>query len=169
MFCSACGQPVDQPYCQKCGAPSGLLAGAALPAVSRVAAHLRTLGILWIAYAIYELLRLIVVLPMLHMAFGGQTRWLDGQDVWVYTFHPGGWLLHVIMAVVIVRSVLALIVGFGLLRAQPWGRVAAIILAILTLIKPLLGTILAIYTLWVLLSRDAGPEYDRIASQQPPL
>jgi hypothetical protein len=182
MFCSACGQPVDQPYCQKCGAPSGLTVGAAVPTVSRVAAHLRTLGILWIAYAIYELLRLALIAPLLHVVLGGRSPWIDNpsgwtyslhsggyHNPWVYAFHPGGWLLHVIMAVVIVRSVLSLIVGFGLLRTQPWGRVAAIILAILTLIKPLLGTILAIYTLWVLLSRNAGPEYDRIASLQPPL
>jgi hypothetical protein len=39
----------------------------------------------------------------------------------------------------------------------------AIVIAILTLIKPLLGTLLAIYTLWVLLGRDTGPDYERMA------
>lgn len=169
MFCAACGQPVTQPYCEKCGAPSGLPAGGLVPVGTRLSRHLRTLGILWIAYAVYEVLRLLVLLPVLHMAFGSHGGWIEHQDMWVYTFHPGGWLVHLITVVVVVRAVFALVVGFGLLRAQPWARVAAIVLAILTLIKPLLGTILAIYTLWVLLSHDAGPEYDRIASLQPPL
>ena len=64
---------------------------------------------------------------------------------------------------VFVRAILSLAVGFALLTRQSGGRVFAIVIAILTLIKPLLGTLLAIYTLWVLLGRNAGPDYNRMA------
>lgn len=136
---------------------------APLP-VSRVASHLRTLGILWVVYAIYLILHWILVLPVLHAVIGGGQWWMTGSDTLVYApFHPGGWLLHLIAVMVFVRAGLSLATGYVLLTRQPWGRPFAIVIAILTLLKPLLGTLLAIYTLWVLLGRNSGPEYARIA------
>ncbi|MFY9559434.1 MAG: hypothetical protein WAQ52_04300 [Terriglobales bacterium] len=49
------------------------------------------------------------------------------------------------------------------MRHQPWARISAIVLGILALFHPPLGTALGIYTLWVLFSNNAGPEYDRLA------
>jgi hypothetical protein len=40
----------------------------------------------------------------------------------------------------------------------------AIVVAIIALLHPILGTILGIYTLWVLLPGDAETEYGRMAS-----
>jgi hypothetical protein len=56
-----------------------------------------------------------------------------------------------------------LLVGWGLMHHQPWARIAAIVVGALALFHPPLGTILGIYTLWVLLSQNAGLEYDRLA------
>jgi hypothetical protein len=50
------------------------------------------------------------------------------------------------------------------MKHQPWARIAAIVLGVLALFHPPFGTALGIYTLWVLLSGDAGTEYDRMAS-----
>lgn len=169
MFCSRCGQPVNnQPYCPQCGAPTGLAAmpgGSAIPppnmyGASRVQRHLRTLGILWVVYACYQA---AVWLLLLHFAFHGGSPWMRGTEPWMYGFHPGGWLIHFIAIMVFARVILSLAAGVGLLTRQPWGRVFAIVIAFLTLIKPLLGTALAIYTLWVLLCRNAGQEYDTLS------
>ena len=84
----------------------------------------------------------------------------------MYAFHPGGWLLHLITVLVLARAVLSLAVGIALLTLQPWGRIFAIIIAVLTLIKPVLGTALAIYTLWVLLSRNADRDYAQLAESR---
>ncbi len=81
-------------------------------------------------------------------------------------FHPGGWLLELITVMVLARAILSLAVGITILTRQPWGRIFAIIIAVLTLIKPILGTVLAIYTLWVLLSRNAEQDYAEIAASQ---
>ncbi len=174
MYCNRCGQAVDtQPFCPNCGAPTGFTApppgapAAGIPVPSgfptaRVAGHLRTLGILWIVFSIYSALRWLLILPFLHGVLGDR-MWMHGSTAWEYgPFHPGGWLLHVIIIAVVARILLSLIVGIALLTRQPWGRIYAIVIAFLTLLKPVLGTILAIYTLWVLLSRNAGPEYDRM-------
>lgn len=56
-------------------------------------------------------------------------------------------------------SVLALpgiVAGYGLLRRQPWGRILAIIVGILSLANFPLGTAVGVYTLWVLLQDGAA-------------
>jgi hypothetical protein len=141
--------------------------GSRMPlSLSRVARHWHTLGILWVAFAAYLVLRWVLVLPFLHMALG-RGFWMRGSDTWIITpFHPGPWLLHIIAVVVFVRAILSLAVGIALLTRQPWGRIFAIVVAVLTLIKPLLGTILAIYTLWVLLESNADQNYAQLAAER---
>lgn len=171
MYCSKCGQKVDaQTYCPNCGAPTGFggsVAGVPFVPASKIARHLRTVGILWVAYSIYLVLHWLLFLPFLRGWLGNGHMWMHGSDAWGYgPFHSSGWLLHYLAVVVLVRFVLSLAVGVVLLTRQPWGRVFAIVIAILTLIKPLLGTILAIYTLWVLLGRDSGQNYEHLVLSQ---
>ncbi len=181
MFCSRCGKTIEsQAFCPHCGASTGVAApavGVAVPAAvalqtSRVPAHLRTLGILWVVYSAYLVLQWLLVLPFLHVFSDSGQAWINRSDMLIYApLHPGGWLLHFIAVMVFARAALSLATGLVLLTRQPWGRTFAIVIAVLTLIKPLLGMLLAIYTLWVLLSRNAGPDYDRIAlcREQTPL
>lgn len=181
MYCSQCGAPVGtEPHCPKCGAanivarvtpptpPGPVLTGfhRMVPlAYSRIARHMQTLGILWIAFAAYSVLTWVLVLPFLHMALG-HAEWMQGSNAWTMSFHPGGWLLHFIAIVVFGRAILSLAVGFALLTRQPWGRIFAIVVAALTLIKPILGTILAIYTLWVLLETSADQNYAQLSAER---
>jgi hypothetical protein len=48
---------------------------------------------------------------------------------------------------------------------KSWGRVLAIVVAILSLIKIPFGTALGIYTLWVLLPSASAIEYEAIADR----
>src|ERR1035438_371468 len=55
MFCDQCGTPMNDPqtYCPSCGKPTRVAA----PAVrSRVAGHVRSLGIFWLAYSAVQLM-----------------------------------------------------------------------------------------------------------------
>jgi hypothetical protein len=74
-------------------------------------------------------------------------------------------LWPVIAVATIFAAALALIAGYGLLNRKPWGRIVAIIAAILALLKFPLGTALGIYTLWVLAPGASGLEYDAIADR----
>ncbi len=47
----------------------------------------------------------------------------------------------------------------GLTQCRPWARIVAIILGVLALFHPPVGTALGVYTLWVLLSDEHGTEY----------
>jgi hypothetical protein len=54
------------------------------------------------------------------------------------------------------------VTGISLLRRASWARTLAIVTAFLALIHPIAGTILGIYTLWVLLPFASGQEYDQM-------
>jgi hypothetical protein len=79
--------------------------------------------------------------------------------MWIGGFWP------IIAVATVFAAALALVAGFGLLNRRPWGRVVAIIAAILALLKFPLGTALGIYTLWVLAPGASGLEYDAIADR----
>jgi hypothetical protein len=54
----------------------------------------------------------------------------------------------------LVLSLPAVIIGIGLLRFRPWARIAGIVLSVIDMIWVPLGTIVGIYGLWVLFSKD---------------
>ncbi len=74
-----------------------------------------------------------------------------------------GGILPVFAGITLLATVLALLTGYALLTRQPWGRTLAIVVGVLTLIKPPLGTALGIYTLWVLAPGESGVEYAEMA------
>jgi hypothetical protein len=51
-------------------------------------------------------------------------------------------------------SVPGIVVGIGLLKFRPWARIFGIVFSALNLISIPFGTLLGIYGLWVLLSRE---------------
>lgn len=170
MYCSACGQQIEQnqPICPRCGRQTAA-APVATPASSyfymRVHRHIQTLSILWIIYAIYISFTWLVAVPFLTGFFGGWAHhWHGGYGFYgLPFFHHFPWFAPFITIALMGRAILSAVTGFGLLRRAPWARTLALVTAFLTLIKPISGTALAIYTLWVLLPAASGQEYDQIA------
>lgn len=169
MFCSACGQPIDaySPFCPRCGRQVIPIATATPPpwAWTRVHRHVHTLGILWIAYAALTMMSWLLAVGVLEGAFHSWGipfgHGFDGFYSFPFGHFP--FLVPIITVVLAGRAVLSLVTGIALLRRASWARVLAIVCAFLTLIRPFLGTALAIYTLWVLLPSASGQEYDQIA------
>jgi hypothetical protein len=175
MVCQACGTPVAEGvhFCSKCGAQ----VVAAQPMyvqpptpmyLPRVQRNLQTLGILWCVLGVYR-----VVTGLIGIVFLRAFTTHNFGDAWVFggRFHgpfPTMWfggLWPLIAVATIFTAALALIAGYGLLNRRPWGRIVAIIAAILALIKFPIGTALGIYTLWVLAPGASGLEYDAIADR----
>jgi hypothetical protein len=71
--------------------------------------------------------------------------------------------LYLVGSTFLILAAGGICVGWGLMQHQSWARIAAIILGILALFHPPLGTALGIYTLWVLLAQESGSEYERLA------
>ena len=54
----------------------------------------------------------------------------------------------------VVLSLPGVIIGIGLIQRRPWARIAGIVLSILGLMVVPFGTIVGVYGLWVLFSKD---------------
>jgi hypothetical protein len=128
----------------------------------RVQRHIQTLGILWLVYSLFGILAWFVAIPFLTFIFGHAGHGMRHSD---FPFPISlGWMLPLVTVVIYLRSALALLVGFGLLRRERWGRILAMIVSILMLLKLPFGTALGIYTLWVLAPAQSAQEYETLAA-----
>jgi hypothetical protein len=175
MVCHACGNPlgpVQGAFCSQCGAAVAAPPMSVAPPVypysmpeQRVQRNLQTLGILWCIYGGYRAITGIIgALFLAGITTGGFIGgW--GQPR-VFPFMNAPWMASIagfVAVISLIFAALSFLVGFALLNRKPWGRVLAIVLSILQLIKIPVGTALAVYTLWVLAPSASGAEYDSIA------
>lgn len=164
MFCNQCGTQLQPEFnvCPKCGralnTPGPAAATALVSNRERLQRHLRTLGILWVVLGALFLLPSVFL-----MGIGGVARSVIPMESTVAR-EFGPFMIFMLGGTLLILGVGGILVGWGLMKYQSWARIAAIILGVLALFHPPLGTALGIYTLWVLLSGDAGTEYDRIAT-----
>lgn len=115
--------------------------------------HVRVLGVLHIVLGAFGLVGALILL----IIFGGAAGIVGASG------DPDAELaLPIIgltgLALVVVVSALSLpgiIVGIGLLKFRSWARIFGIVLSILDLIWIPFGTVVGVYGLWVLFSRDA--------------
>ena len=155
MFCDRCGTPLTgrETYCASCGKPLHPIPPPT-PGVGRVEGHVRMLGIFWLAYSAFHLL-------------GGWffttffTHWGGFWNPHIPFFMPG--LLRGLGMVLMASGVLGIVAGWGLMDRQPWARILAIVLGFMVLLNFGIGSVLGIYTLWVLLPAESAQEYQRTA------
>jgi hypothetical protein len=128
-----------------------------LPAQSRLARHLRTLGVLWIVVG-----ALWLVPSAALMILGRNARFMMySGPFWGPLF--GGSFMFGLGSIFLIVAAAGICVGWGLMQYQPWARMVAIVLGVFALVRPPLGTLLGLYTLWVLLARGADIEFERMA------
>ena len=108
-------------------------------------------------HLVFGVLGLIVALAVL-LIFGGAAGVVGVAAV----EEPGAWIAMPILGivgsalllVVLTLSIPGIIAGLGLLKFRPWARILAIVLNVVGLINFPFGTVLGLYGLWVLLSRE---------------
>ena len=154
MFCDRCGTELADTHsvCPACGKAMGQV--PLMPTQSRIAGHIRLLGILWLAISAVRLIPGFLLLAFFSRGFGFMLPHVPD-------FVRG--LLQIIGVLVLVEGALGLVAGWGLLERQPWARMLTLILGCINLIKVPFGTALGIYTLWVLLPAQSEEEYRQIA------
>jgi hypothetical protein len=170
MFCNHCGGEVqsNQRFCGLCGKPAAVPAAPAPsgPYVSaasgRVTRHIKMLAVFWIALSALNLLKAGGRLVGARVIGVWGRGWFDDAG-WGF---PVGDVLPAILSTMglisLVLAAIGFVVGFGLMERRPWARTMAIVVAIIALLHPILGTVLGIYTLWVLLPADAEADYSRM-------
>ena len=181
MVCTKCGCEQGSParFCRQCGALIETLAPPPQPGWvpntgsyyaqakaneqrMRVRQNLQPLGVMWCLYGAYRIITVLVGLVFLHtMAAEGMFGQMP-QPI-VHLIHAA---LPMFGLMVIAIGSAAIVAGYGLLTQKNWGRILAIILACLALIKIPFGTALGIYTLWVLAPQASGAEWDAMTRVQ---
>jgi hypothetical protein len=179
-FCTRCGkrlvpvlppQPlVPQPIpMQPLPPPAYVPPPPRAPAVptGRVRHHLHLVAIFWLIFAAIRLVGVFwlfavgrIAMPVIingiialsqplghHFLFGRFiSESLTFVAVWI-----GFWAALEIIAV------------WGLLVHAPWARIMILVLSVLSIFRFPLGTVLGIYTIWVLLPAHAAAEYDQLS------
>jgi hypothetical protein len=121
--------------------------------------HVKVLGVLHIVLGAFGLVGALILM----IIFGGAAGIVGASG------DPDAELaLPIIgltgLALVIVIGALSLpgiIVGIGLLKFRSWARIFGIVLSIFDLIWIPFGTVVGVYGLWVLFSRDTERLFDR--------
>jgi hypothetical protein len=130
-----------------------------------VARHAHLLGVLWIIYSVLHAFGGVVMLILANTLFLHIGRFMP-PDVPPPAREMPGFLHPLFMFIgvlLLAKGLAGVAAGIGLLQRQPWARVLAIVVGVISLINIPLGTALGIYTLWVLVSPDADQEYRQIA------
>jgi hypothetical protein len=149
MFCDHCGTKLSPGVqtCPSCG-KSFAVSTPMMPPKRGIAGHVRLLGILWIAHGALHAFPGLLLITI----FGSSILPAE-MPPFVTAFLPliGSFLLF--------AGGMSVLAGIGLLMRQSWARVAALILAAISLISIPFGTALGVYTMWALLPSDHEEEY----------
>lgn len=157
MFCDQCGTQLEagQAYCSSCGKEVKGPVFLAAPRPGRVAAHVRLLGILWLALSAFDVVAGVGALIVARWVFGP-----DGPAFGAPAFiRP---LITIGGLISLGKAAFGFASGWGLLNRQPWARPLAIVVAVISLFFQIpFGTALGVYTLWVLLPAHSEVEYEK--------
>jgi hypothetical protein len=127
--------------------------------------HVKVLGALQIAFGSLSLLGAIVLTFVFMGGVGAMG--ISGDPDAMRAVPLVGVLGSTIVVFLVVMSLPGIITGIGLLRLRPWARIIGIVLSILSLMAIPLGTLVGIYGLWVLLSKDTERLFAAQATAPP--
>jgi hypothetical protein len=114
--------------------------------------HVKVLGALQVALGAIGLL----VALLLILVFGGAAGIVgaSGDPRAAVAIPIIGLTGTALVAFLLATSLPGVVVGVGLLRRRPWARIAGIVLSIIELMMIPFGTLVGVYGLFVLFSRD---------------
>jgi hypothetical protein len=159
MFCDRCGRQLTgaERFCGSCGRtvyPVPPPLPRAVTGAGRIEGHVRSLGVCWLGYSVFRLLTGWVFTRFF-------THWGLFWNPNFPLFFPG--VMRGVGVMLMAGSILGIMAGWGLMERQPWARPLAIVLGFLALFHLPVGTVLGIYSLWVLLPAGSAQEYQRTA------
>ena len=116
--------------------------------------HVTVVGAIHIGFGILGLIGAVVVFFVLNFAKG----FVGDDEIPVIVL---GFLSISLPLLIGFMSTLGLVGGLGLLNFQPWARYLVIVVAALGCLNIPIGTLLGVYSLWVLLQDDTIKLFQR--------
>ena len=114
--------------------------------------HVKVLGALQIAMGCLSLLAAIVLTVV--FAGGLSAMGFSGDPDAHMAMPVVGFVGTAIVSLLVVLSLPGILTGIGLIRLRPWARILGIVLSVLSLMMVPFGTLVGIYGLWVLFSKE---------------
>jgi hypothetical protein len=127
--------------------------------------HVKVLGIL---HAVMGALGLLCALVLI-LIFGGVAGIVgaSGDPDAAEVISILGLTGTALVSFVVLLSLPSVIIGIGLYQRRPWARICGIVLSIIDLFGVPIGTIIGIYGLWVLFSKDTERVFSPSAVANP--
>jgi len=125
--------------------------------------HVKVLGALQIAMGAFGLFGAVVLVLVFGVA--SSAVGLSGDPEATYALPIIGITGMALVAFLVILSLPAVIVGIGLLQRRPWARVGGIVLSILGLMAVPFGTIVGVYGIWVLFSKETERLFATVGAQ----
>ena len=125
--------------------------------------HVKVLGALQIvmgAFGLLSALALVLVFGVASSAVG-----MSGDPDAAFALPIIGITGMALVGFLVALSLPSVVVGIGLLQHRPWARIAGIVLSILGMMMIPFGTILGVYGVWVLFSKETERLFSPVAAQ----
>src|SRR5262249_43272882 len=135
------------------------------PAEAAMETHVKVLAALQIALGCISLLGAIV-LTVVFLGGVGAIGFSGDPDA-MRAMPLVSFVGTALVALLLVLSLPGIVTGIGLLRLRPWARIVGIVLSLLSLMAIPFGTLVGIYGLWVLLSKDTERLFDAHIAATP--
>jgi len=121
--------------------------------------HVKVLGVLYLAVGGCMLVAALFLLVAMSSAAGIVGIAADPEDaaISIPILGIAGTALAGLLGLF---SLPSLVTGYGLVTFKPWARIVGIVLSAISLINIPFGTIIGVYGLWVLLSKDTERLFD---------
>ena len=122
--------------------------------------HITLLATLHIAYGVLG--ALVALLVFFILIGGGQ---ISGDPDAIAVTSIVGTFVACFLLLVVTPGIIG---GIYLLKRQQWARILLLVVGALNLINMPIGTILGVYTIWVLVRPDVVQEFSQPATVSPP-
>jgi len=134
--------------------------------------HITLVGVLNIVYrslAIIAAIILAAIIPWLENFIDPFIRWgaVRHHEIPAAVMDIIPIILLCVAAIILVVSVIGIIGAIGVLKRKNWGRILLLVVSFLNLIRIPLGTILGIYSIWVLMKDETIRLFDAGTGSQP--
>jgi hypothetical protein len=134
----------------------------------RVEQHLQVVGVMWCLHGGLRLLQGLVAMVVLGTLtqLNFDDSWLFGERAPLFVLRLAPWtrmFLPFLAGIMVVGTLVAFATGYALLTRKAWGRPLAIVAAMFSLWRVPVGSLLGLYTLWVLAPTASGVEYAELS------
>ena len=158
MFCTQCANEVEAhaKFCSKCGSPLAPVQAQQKPHHD-MNMHVNVLAWIYIGSAILMGITGMVIIFASQLITRLPIPWPPEFPPAMVPFIGSVVVFVGLMSLALAGGVAA--AGIGLLQYRNWGRILAVIMAVILLFKFPVGTAVAVYTFWVLFSEEGRNHY----------